>query len=112
VRARSRLIVIGLALLVMVAGGFAALHVWHIRHDYGVVAWTPTGPTPRIPFQGRTYLLGTSTEAAVPAGAELLGSIAGGGKVYGNRMDCCVATTVFVRYPDGTIASYALSGGP
>jgi hypothetical protein len=106
------LIVIGLVLLVVVGGIFAVGHVWRIRHDYGVVAWTPSGPTPQIPFLGRTYLLGTATEAAVPAGAELLGSIAGGGKVYGHKMPCCVPTVVFVRYPDGTVTSYALSGGP
>lgn len=111
-RARSRLIVLGLVLFVVVGGGFAARHVWQIRHDYGVLSWSPSGPTPQIPFHDRTYLLGTSAEAAVPAGAELLGSIAGGGKVYGVTMPCCAPTVVFVRYPDGAVASYALSGGP
>ena len=107
-----RLVLVGVALLAIAGGGLAAWHVWRIHHDYGVVTWSPSGPTPQIPFLDRTYLLGTSAEAAVPAGAELLGSIDGGGKVYGNKMPCCVPTVVFVRYPDGVVASYGLSGGP
>jgi hypothetical protein len=107
-----RLVLIGVALIVVAGGGYAALHMLQIRHDYGVLAWSPSGPTPQIPFLDRTYLRGAGSEAAVPAGAELLGSIAGGGKVFGNRLDCCVPTVVFVRYPDGTVVSYALSGGP
>ena len=107
-----RLVLIGVALLVVAGGGYAAAHVLKIRHDYGVLTWSPSGPTPQIPFLDRTYLLGASSEASIPAGAERLGSIAGGGEVYGTRMDCCVPTVVFVRYPTGIVASYALSGGP
>jgi hypothetical protein len=98
------------ALLVLLAAGTATRLVL-VHHDYDVWALAPGARTPTLPFHGRLYLLGEP--GSVPDGAVPLGSAPGGGRILSlPPVPGADPTVLFVRYPDGTVASYVLSGGP
>ena len=95
--------------LVLVAAG---LRLVTVRQGYGQWAWSPGEGTPRLPFGGRTYLRGND-QPALPPDVAKLGPGPAGSTVFGPAAIPGVAlTAVLVRFPDGRVISYALSGGP
>jgi hypothetical protein len=109
---RSRQLVNGvfaLALLMLVA---CVLRAGYVRQAYGAWGLWPGQGTPRIPFHGRTYLRANGT-LALPDGAVVLGSAPGRGRILSSPPIADYAPTVlFIRYPDGAVTVYTLSGGP
>lgn len=101
------------AVLVALVGLSAAgSHVRTVHHDYSVWAWTPGRATPRMPFAGRLYVRGTVVNSLPP---DLIrrGHSPAGGQIFGPPAAAGhTATALWVRYPDGTIWTYGLSGGP
>jgi hypothetical protein len=98
-----------LAVLVLLA---FAIQVVHVRHSYGTWGIWPGARTPRIPFDGRDYLRANDV-GAVPQGAVVLGTAPGNGTILSlPPIADYVPTAFYVRYPDGTVTAYALSGGP
>lgn len=90
----------------------AAAHLALVRLHYGTWAWTPGEDTPRIPFHGREYLRGRPYPA-LPAGVERLADEPAGVGIYSQPLISGYApTAVYLRYPDGHVIGYALSGGP
>lgn len=108
-RHRLALLTIALSLAALTA---AAAHVALVRLDYGIWTWTPGEDTPSIPFHGRHYLRGHQYPA-LPVGVERLadGPVSSG--IYSQPPILGYAPTgLYVRYPDGRVIGYALSGGP
>ena len=105
------------ALLLALWVGFAALagigaHLALVRLHYGVWAWTPGQDTPSISFHSRTYLRGREYPA-LPAGVERLADGPAGSGLYSlPPIPGSAPAGLFVRYPDGHITGYAISGGP
>lgn len=97
-----------LAIGIVVAGG----HVASVHTRYGVWAWTPGAATPRLPFDGRTYLRGRPV-SGLAAGAVRVGEGPDGAALFAMPAPAgAAATGLWARYPDGRIVSYTLSGGP
>jgi len=112
VRGVTRRAVLATVLALAVLSAAVAVRLIQVRHDYGVVTVAPGARTSLLAFGGRTYLRGTDADA-VPAGAVQLGTAPGGGAVFSAPpIPGASPTVLFVRYPDGGVASYALSGGP
>jgi hypothetical protein len=90
----------------------AAAQVALVRLNYGIWSWTPGEDTPRIPFQGREYLRGRPY-SALPASVERLADGPAGSGIYSQPpVPGYAPTGVYLRYPDGHVIGYALSGGP
>ena len=90
----------------------AAAHLALVRLHYGIWTWTPGEDTPRIPFHGRDYLRGRP-HPALPADVERLADGPAGSGIYSQPLIPGSTTTgVYLRYPDGRVVGYALSGGP
>ena len=102
------------ALLVLaVAGLVSGVHLLQVHRHYGVWSWSPPPRTPSIEFAGRRYLRGRTGTPNDLTGCVRLGTAPGGGEIYSLPPPPGAASTgVWVRYPDGTILGYALSGGP
>jgi hypothetical protein len=99
-------IMLGLAALTAAAG-----HLALVRLNYGSWSWTPGEDTPRIPFHGRDYLRGRPYPA-LPAGVERLADGPAGSGIYSQPpIPGYAPTGVYLRYPDGHVIGYALSGG-
>jgi hypothetical protein len=95
--------------LVLVAAGFRLVTV---RQGYGRWAWSPGEGTPRLPFAGRTYLRGDD-QPDLPPDVARLGAGPAGSTVFGPApIPGAALTAVFVRFGDGRVIAYALSGGP
>ncbi len=83
-----------------------------VHGQYGVWSWSADTPTPRIPFHGRRYLRGDGP-TSLTQGFVRLGALTGGGQVFGPSYTSGQTPTLLeVRYPDGRIVAYGLSGGP
>ena len=95
---------------VLITGVISSVHVLDQHRAYGVWSWSPTGATPRLPFEGRHYQrAGPSTEADL-AGFVRLGT-ASGGEIWGPPTSGNVPTGIVLRL-DRSLTSYSLSGGP
>jgi hypothetical protein len=82
-----------------------------VHHDYHVWALWPGPSTPTLPFRGRTYLRGDNV-TTVPGNSVRLGAAPSDGEVYSAPpVPGADPAVLFVRYPDGTVTAYALSGG-
>ncbi len=102
-----------LVVLLVLAGIVpSVVHLVVVHGQYGVWGWSLHTPTPRIPFHGRRYMRGTD-EISLTQGFVRLGTVTGGGQVFGPSVTYGQTPTgLEVRYPDGRIVAYALSGGP
>jgi hypothetical protein len=110
---RSAIAVLALCCCLTVAGFAAGMHLLNVHRFYGVWAWTPPAKTASIGFHGRRYLRGGAGTSDDLAGCVLVGTAPGHGAVFTWPAPAGASTTgVWVRYPDGTILGYALSGGP
>lgn len=90
----------------------AAAHLALVRLNYGLWTWSPGVDTPRIPFHGRDYLPGHSYPA-LPADVQRLADGPGGSTIYSQPpIPGYAPTGLYLRYPDGHVIGYALSGGP
>jgi hypothetical protein len=97
------------AVVLLIASVVQAVHV---HHAYGAWGLRPGAQTPRIPFHGRDYLRDNGM-GAVPANAVVVGTAPGNGVILSPPPISDYAPTVlFVRYPDGVVTAYELSGGP
>gem|GEM_PF-5686979 len=84
-----------------------------VYRSYGVVSWSPGAGPPKIKYGGRTYLRGGVVAARDMTGYVSLGSAPGGGDILVPPAATGTTPTVlWIRYPDGTVVDYALSGGP
>jgi hypothetical protein len=99
--------------MVLVVGmGLAAVQAERVHHRYGTWALRPGGHTPAIPFHGRDYDRGARLQS-LPVDVEKIGSAPGNGEVFSAPPLPGISPTVlYVRYPDGSVFDYALSGGP
>lgn len=89
-----------------------AAHLALVRLNYGIWTWTPGEDTPSIPFHGRHYLRG-SQYPALPAGVERLADGPASSGIYSQPpVPGYAPTGLDLRYPDGHVTGYALSGGP
>jgi hypothetical protein len=89
-----------------------SVHLALVRLHYGVWAWTPGQRTPSISFEGRRYLRGGDYPALPAEVVRLADGPAGSGIYSVPPIPGAALTGLFVRYPDGHITGYALSGGP
>jgi hypothetical protein len=104
--ASARLVLAGLVVAALVLAG---AHLADVRRSYGLWAWAPGSPTPRIPYSGREYAR-TGSGAALPAGFGPVSSTWDGLTVFGPVG--AIPTGLAVRLPTGTFVTYALLGGP
>ncbi len=101
--------VLVVVVLALIAGAIQAVRVHDVYGGWGL--W-PGANSPRIPFHGRDYVRDDGA-SPVPAGAVVLGSAPGNGTILSSPPDAGYARTVlYVRYPNGTVTVYVLSGGP
>lgn len=99
--------------LVIVAVGFVAMHLWSVHNRSYEYRWTPSPAAPRIQFGGRDYNRAQPPRRTIlPAGMTPLGMTEGGGRIYGSsRARGGTNVVLYVVTDDGTF-SYGLSGGP
>jgi hypothetical protein len=112
-RRRARTAAIALFLVAGVLSITVPIQAAHVRQAYGTWALWPGAHTPRLPFHGRDYLR-ANTSSVIPVDATVsLGAAPGNGEIFSRPPITGASPTVlFVRYPDGTVTVYALSGGP
>jgi len=112
---RPRRAVVGaliVALALVVGLALAAVQAKRVHDRYGSWALSPGAHTPMISFQGRSYDRGDRLHN-LPADVEEIGSAPGGGEIFGAPpISGIPATVLYVRYRDGSLFDYALSGGP
>jgi hypothetical protein len=101
--------VLALSGLVAAAVVLAGAHLADVHHSYGLWAWAPVSPTPRIPYSGEEYARAGSGGAR-PAGYGRVGSTWDDLPVFGP--DGSVPTGLAVQLPSGTFVLYAPLGGP
>jgi hypothetical protein len=87
----------------------AGAHLGDVHRSYGLWAWAPVSPTPRIPYAGREYAR-TGSGRSLPAGYGPVGATWDGLPVFGPVG--AVPTGLVVRLPAGTFVEYALLRGP
>lgn len=105
------------ALLVMlalvVAFTIAAAQAERVHQRYGTWALWPGTHPPVIPFHGRDYGRDGPMHS-LPSGVEQVGSAPSNGDVFSapSLFPGETPTVLYIRYPDGTVFAYSLSGGP
>lgn len=101
-----------LAVLIVLGGLLSAgAHLRDVHSRYGVWAWSPGRATPQVVFRGRDYLRGNTVPSLI-AGFVPSGAAPGGGEFFAPVGHGLATTVLQIRYPDGTVVGYALSGGP
>jgi hypothetical protein len=104
------LLIVTLAIVTGLA--FVAVQAKRVHDPYGAWALSPGAHTPVNPFGGRNYDRG-DRQQGLPADIEHIGTAPSDGEVFSTPPIPGVPPTVlYVRYPDGTVFDYALSGGP
>lgn len=87
------------------------MHLYDRHQRYGVWTWSPSGATPKLPFQGRTYLSGETTTTTTAGGLVRIGSTPDG-EIYGSPTAAGTPTSIVLRLHNGATTQYSLSGGP
>jgi hypothetical protein len=114
-RRLARRITAGLIVAALLIGlTIAAVRVAEVHRQYNVWSWSPGAATPTFPFGGRTYIRGSAVSPNdVPASFVILGTAPGNGQIFGpTPVNGQTPTSILIRYPDGRVIGYALSGGP
>ena len=108
-----------LAVLVACAGVVIAflvigVHVLNVHRGYGVWAWSPPARTASIEYHGRHYLRTVPGTERDLADCVRVGTAPGDGQIFTRPTTLAGTASValYIRYPDGSILVYALSGGP
>jgi hypothetical protein len=111
--ARRRWVVRG-ALVLLLAGIVAVGgRLAFIRYEYGVWSWAVGEGPPTFGYGGRDYLRASERAAPRPGFVRLAATRGGGGQLFGAPIDPGLTPTVLdLRYPDGRVVEYTLSGGP
>ena len=114
-RSRPRRAIVGVgigAIVLAVAVIVAAVQMERVHHRYGTWALRPGPHTPVIPFHGRNYDRAFRM-ASLPADVEEIGSAPSNGEIFSAPpIPGLPPTVLYVRYSDGTVFDYSLSGGP
>ena len=110
-RRTRRKFAVYIALTLLFIGCVVRLKYVHRHYD----AWAlwPAAKTSQIEFSGRTYLRGDHGSPTDLAGFARIGDAPGDGQVFGPLpQPGKTVTLLWIRYPDGEIVAYGLSGGP
>lgn len=109
VRIVRRLTVAAATCAVVAGAGYPTVHLYDRHQKYGVWTWSPSGATPKLPFQGRTYLSSATATTTMTIGLTRIGTTPDG-EIFGPPTG--TPTTIVLRLHNGTTTQYSLSGGP
>lgn len=102
-------LVVGLG-LVLVAALAVGARAASMHRDYGVWSFSPSEPTPKLTFAGRTYWRSMGNPTGQPYSMRV-GSTPDGSAIFALDGDG-TPTGLTIRLADGQLVAYSLSGGP
>lgn len=106
-----RLTVSAVICAVVAGAGYPAAHLYERHQTYGVWTWSPSGATPKLPFHGRTYLIG-GPATTITTGALVPIRATPDGEILGPPMAAGTPTSIVLHLRNGISTQYLLSGGP
>jgi hypothetical protein len=108
VKSRRTLLVAGVATVVVVVLLVLASRLIYVHNNYGVFAWSPSAPTPKLPFASHSYVEGGMTATA--NGTTQIGTTSDGFPIYGPSGS--TPSELLVRLGPSKFVVYSLSGSP